>query len=318
MGPYGSPGSNYRKYMESPEMDFELMYRMVSFALYSNGKPCGEDKFNSKQLVEGVYDKCWKWLNWIPQKALGWDLLKDVFSLDSKSTKAYKSESDRMVDLYCEASKHNLLPLFKLYNLKPSETTITNCQKLPQSSLITKWLNIVHCVKESMESNGSKDIRGCATLPHFPAHEGLCVLSGVCHNDAAYGGKTTVMKNRFELYGEKSYYAESGLYKDPTTSRYTKQPCLDRATIVSRECKNNGDKITATFYGKKTGQDSSFTSVEGGRCDGIDDGCCTAENPCVEGDGDCDSDSHCEGDLICGSNNCPWGDRDGCCKKGSK
>ena len=31
------------------------------------------------------------------------------------------------------------------------------------------------------------------------------------------------------------------------------------------------------------------------RCGGSDNGCCTADSPCVEGDGDCDSDNDCQG-----------------------
>ena len=33
-------------------------------------------------------------------------------------------------------------------------------------------------------------------------------------------------------------------------------------------------------------------------------GCCTSSKPCGIGEGDCDSDSGCNGDLICGSDNC--------------
>ena len=28
-------------------------------------------------------------------------------------------------------------------------------------------------------------------------------------------------------------------------------------------------------------------------------------SPCEENEGDCDNDSHCNGDLKCGKNNCP-------------
>ena len=34
---------------------------------------------------------------------------------------------------------------------------------------------------------------------------------------------------------------------------------------------------------------------------------------CAEGEGDCDGDNECQGDLVCGNNNCPWGDGDDCC-----
>ena len=46
--------------------------------------------------------------------------------------------------------------------------------------------------------------------------------------------------------------------------------------------------------------------------------CCTKQNPCAKGEGDCDKDHDCIGDLVCGKDNCHddlgfpyWGD---CCK----
>ena len=38
---------------------------------------------------------------------------------------------------------------------------------------------------------------------------------------------------------------------------------------------------------------------------GPNDGdCCTADHPCEEGGGDCDSDDHCLQGLVCGVDNC--------------
>ena len=44
-----------------------------------------------------------------------------------------------------------------------------------------------------------------------------------------------------------------------------------------------------------------------GHCNGVkyDRECCSAAAPCAINEGDCDSDSECQGDLTCGSNNCP-------------
>ena len=72
----------------------------------------------------------------------------------------------------------------------------------------------------------------------------------------------------------------------------------------------------------------------GQRCRGRNyDGkrCCTPENPCDEGEGDCDGpgdggqhDGHegCKGDLVCGSNNCLqfgsyYHPKDDCCERPS-
>ena len=57
--------------------------------------------------------------------------------------------------------------------------------------------------------------------------------------------------------------------------------------------------------------------------------CCTPEQPCDEGEGDCDGpgdggqhDGHagCQGDLVCGSNNCQqfglyYHEKDDCCER---
>ena len=68
------------------------------------------------------------------------------------------------------------------------------------------------------------------------------------------------------------------------------------------------------------------------RCAGRNYGsrrCCTPEEPCDEGEGDCDGpgdggyhDGHegCKGDLVCGSNNCLkfglyYHEKDDCCEK---
>jgi len=72
------------------------------------------------------------------------------------------------------------------------------------------------------------------------------------------------------------------------------------------------------------GQRCSGRNYEGRRC-------CTPENPCNEGEGDCDgpldggrNDGHagCKGDLVCGSNNCKkfghyYHEKDDCCEQPS-
>ena len=40
------------------------------------------------------------------------------------------------------------------------------------------------------------------------------------------------------------------------------------------------------------------------RCIGQLENCCTEATPCIADEGDCDSDIDCEGDLICGEDNC--------------
>ena len=45
------------------------------------------------------------------------------------------------------------------------------------------------------------------------------------------------------------------------------------------------------------------------RCNPADNDyyCCTSNNPCDIGEGDCDSDDECAGNLVCGTENCAAG-----------
>ena len=50
-------------------------------------------------------------------------------------------------------------------------------------------------------------------------------------------------------------------------------------------------------------------------CNGGDT-CCTSSNQCDVGEGDCDSDNGCKGNLVCGKNNCAgstFDSTDDCC-----
>ena len=50
--------------------------------------------------------------------------------------------------------------------------------------------------------------------------------------------------------------------------------------------------------------------------------CCTSSSPCALGEGDCDDDSDCDGNLVCGTDNCrnfdsAWTDEADCCTTGN-
>ena len=68
---------------------------------------------------------------------------------------------------------------------------------------------------------------------------------------------------------------------------------------------------------KRSKPERYLISFSGLRCNGIDNGCCTINDPCKLGDGDCDRDVECAGQLVCGNDNCPWGDQDDCCREGN-
>merc|ERR1719204_2836360 len=85
------------------------------------------------------------------------------------------------------------------------------------------------------------------------------------------------------------------------------------------------DINTFVPFEPKPGQRCAGRNYPGGRR------CCTPEQPCGEGEGDCDGpgdggqhDGHagCKGDLVCGSNNCLqfglyYHPKDDCCERPS-
>ena len=76
------------------------------------------------------------------------------------------------------------------------------------------------------------------------------------------------------------------------------------------------ESIKLTLSSQKTDfvkyQNQGKFGVLGKICDGIHDyesygrECCSREEPCEINQGDCDKEYECQGNLICGTNNCPW------------
>ena len=113
---------------------------------------------------------------------------------------------------------------------------------------------------------------------------------------------------------------------DPTTSCDTltdwnccssSNPC----TVGQGDCDSDSDCQGSLICGHNTSTDcpsgapGSFDCCIAApappSCDTLTDWtCCTSANPCTIGQGDCDSDSDCQGNLICGHNtstDCPSG-----------
>jgi len=91
-------------------------------------------------------------------------------------------------------------------------------------------------------------------------------------------------------------------------------------------CGNNNCKQFGTFFHEKDDccVKPKVTSAEPfQRCKGrnfFPKPCCTPQNPCPEGEGDCEIDNDCSGELVCGNNNCKqfgsfYHEKDDCCVK---
>ena len=80
------------------------------------------------------------------------------------------------------------------------------------------------------------------------------------------------------------------------------------ALLDQRGCR--ADRIRAIHKGGGKGCGILVRDLGSGNND-----CCRPDKPCVEGEGDCDTDDDCLGELVCGKQNCLWGDRDDCCRQ---
>ena len=75
-----------------------------------------------------------------------------------------------MADLFCNATKSNLFPLFDYFNIKVSPSVADPCKKQMKPTLISNYLKVANCIAE-------KDIMEYANLPEFPKYTGMYLQS---------------------------------------------------------------------------------------------------------------------------------------------
>merc|ERR1712025_1562457 len=126
----------------------------------SKGRPCDKADSASKfpSGVSYYVDSCmncWTELYRLPLYEFGWDVLKQVLRTDALSTKKVTSKTDNMADLFCKATKSNLIPLFEYFNIKVSSSVADPCRKQKETTLISNYLKVANCIIE-------KDIMECA------------------------------------------------------------------------------------------------------------------------------------------------------------
>merc|ERR1719186_1352983 len=234
------------------EYPFSALQQMVSFSKFSKGVACGVAEFPESDKTSFHYNwhnTCWGMLFRLPLWEYGWNVLKDVLSSDAVSTTSYSSKADRLADLYCKATKSNLIPMFNFYNIKVNESIAKPCSKQKAPKMISTYIKIANCIK-------NEDIMECTKLAGFPSYKGICRLSGVCNKHPDHQGKQVTMNNEFDLWGSTS--AEHYKSGQRETARF-EENCLARAWETLIWCKNNvGQNITASFT-LKDGISSSRT-----------------------------------------------------------
>ena len=159
------------------ELPLSVLHRMVSFKTYNKYRSCSNAD-NESQYSKGIsyyvndYFNCWTTLYRLPLWEFGFDILRQVLTADSVSTTTYSTKTDRMADLYCKATKHNLIPMFSFFNIKVSPSVVDPCKKQKSPKLIAKYIKLANCIL-------MKDIMECVKMPEFPKHTGLPLLSKI-------------------------------------------------------------------------------------------------------------------------------------------
>ena len=156
-----------------------LMQYMVGFKMFSKGRPCYE-AYREEHFPKGIpyivnsYQNCWTVIYRFPLFEFGWDTLRKVYSMNADEKqysdikmKGMDVKSERLVDLYCTATQHNLLPFFNFFNINVSTSVAESCQAKPLPKVLTGFVKVANCIADKE----TKDIE-CTKMPEFPDSKG--------------------------------------------------------------------------------------------------------------------------------------------------
>eukprot|EP00961_Rhodomonas_salina_P174269 2349633-Rhodomonas_salina.9 len=106
---------------------------------------------------------------------------------------------------------------------------------------------------------------------------------------------------------------------NPDTTLGNDDCCQGHCGVMEGDCDSDGDCFGDLICGTDNcpwgdGDDCCYSrcSIDHPNKTLGNDDCC--QGLCLVGEGDCDFDFDCIGDLVCGTDNCAWGDGDDCCE----
>jgi len=245
------------KNWDSWSTPWSVLKYMVGFKIFSKGKPCYEAD-SAKKLPTGIsykvddFENCWTVIYRFPFFEFGWDKLQQVFNLNADKEK-YSSikyvsaqiKSERLAELYCKATGHNMLPFYNFFNINVSASAAPSCQGQPMPKILTDYMKVANCL-------ANKDIRDldCAKMPEFQemskTDKGWCLISGACQRNPDGENKPTTFDNNFDLFGANK-------------TRDTEKGCHDRAKEFFVRCGNNENQPITATYRLKNGRSTNTT-----------------------------------------------------------
>jgi len=229
---------------------FAVLQKMVGFKTFSKGRPCYKAYFHTQfpkgiQYKVGSYENCWTILYRLPLLEFGVDTFRKVLTANANlSDIKYSSlpvKTERLVDLYCKATKHNLIPFFNFFNIQVSDEVQDPCKAQPMPTILSGYLKVANCLSDDKTPESE-----CVKMPEFPDYKGLCLISGVCQSDPDQKNEKTTFDNKIDIYGANN-------------TRDTEKGCHDRAKEFFIRCGNDENhQITAT-YSLKNGRSTNAT-----------------------------------------------------------
>jgi len=234
-----------------------VLKNMVGYKIFSKGKPCYEAD-SAKKFPSGIwykvnsYENCWTVLFRFPLKEFGWDTLRKVFSWNTDEDKysiiKYSSgqiKSNRLAELYCKATGHNMIPFYNFFNINITSSAATHCQTLPLPKKMTDYVKVASCIA----NRGIKDL-DCAKMPEFQRiskeDKGVCLISGACQRDPDQENKSTTFDNHIDIFGANK-------------TRDTEQGCHDQAKEYFVRCGNDENHPITATYTLKNGRSTNAT-----------------------------------------------------------
>jgi len=232
--------------------DFQILKQLMNFKTFSKGKPCYEFYLWS-HIPKGIpyrvtaFENCWTIIYRLPFKEFGVDIFRKALTAtrnmpDLKWAKL-SEKTDRLVDLYCKATQHNLIPFFNFFNIHVNDSVATPCKAQPKPKMLSTYMEIATCLMDENTSDAEcTNIKGL-----WPTPKGFCFLSGTCESNPDKGGNTTVMDRVLDLDTQNNEYR-----------------CHARAVAMFKKCGNGVDNpINATYILKDGSSSTALVPYKG-------------------------------------------------------
>jgi len=167
--------------------------------------------------------------------------------------------------------------------------SMKNEQSLTNTNSVTKRRAVQNSISNSI-SHSTNYEHQARPPPHIPSGEHYTLYVWNVFRKSSYGEGANLIS--FD------YVFKWGACRDVYPNCVTSSACADDDCMT---CTTADAVIDPYFTGVRQACRPQVPEENDMRCPVSDQnwGCCTSQNPCGVGEGDCDQDSHCRGHLVC-------------------